>query len=176
MVQDPTGTDRRCSVASCTTMPHTISHPGPAAPSMAPGSYIGTKNVGFGNETVSREYDQRTFLAKYGELFPGKYSLKSKQLDKFLDGEKTATVRFTSNGQIILSGIGVNYPDMAAYHKDEYEKRLKEIQDGSCNVKESISRYSWITTFAIWAIIILVVIIFLVYGFRWFFTPSPGFD
>jgi CRISPR/Cas system-associated protein Cas5 (RAMP superfamily) len=78
-------------------------------------------------------------------------------LRDFVKDQDKVTTKFTRDGQIIISGVRLLFPDFATEHAKKYEKELEKIKDINCKERVMISR--WVRVISLVAIFLTGVII-----------------
>lgn len=101
--------------------------------------------------------DKKKLLNKLAKA--NENGFESKNLRRFLNSDKDVKTSFSPDGDITISGIKVLIPDYALDYKKNYDEELKKIRDLNCREKESISRWTRVST-VITAVLTFIIVIF----------------
>jgi hypothetical protein len=116
----------------------------------------------------SDEY-KRALMSMLGKVTEG--GIQTKQIASFMEQDEIKA-KFNNNGQLVVSGIKLEIPDMAAAYKKNLEDELARISKIACDDKVSISNWmKGMSTVCFILIGILSVIVF-IYGISNFFCKS----
>ena len=139
-----------------------------------PASYVGDPVVNKKLD-LAKSGDKMKFLDSYGKILEDGF--ETKELDRFIgDVSKTASVRFTPNGQIIIDNVTLKMPDFSAERKAEYEKRLADVKDAACKERIIVSRFSYASTVLLWIFFIVFVIFAIGYLIYRLFNSTNDFE
>lgn len=119
---------------------------------------------------LSTDAGKKKFLEKLAKVKAG--GKKQKNLPAFIDATNIKTV-LTKDGEIILKGVEIDIPDLAADLKAMHKAEIDQIKNSNCNIKEVISNSMRITTFiAIFLAVFIIIsgLIYLIY--RAFFASA----
>lgn len=114
---------------------------------------------------------KKKFLAKLAKVKAGGF--ESKNLNRFVNTKEDHKVTFSPDGEIIISNVKVEIPDLAVKYKNDYEAELKKIRDLNCKEKEAISRWTRVSTVVTAVLTVLLAIGALIYIiYQAFFASS----
>lgn len=108
--------------------------------------------------------EKKKFLEKIAEIKDNGYY--TKDLKNFVKKQSDIKTTFTKDGEIIISGVGFEIPDLAKKYQEDYLNQLKLIKELNCEERVMVSRWMKIVTLvAIFLAVALTVIglIYLIY-------------
>lgn len=120
--------------------------------------------AGLGNTTSSRIGDNTPFMTSVTKAVKNDQITRTKNLPLFLEGGK---VSFAPGGKIIIDGINLKLPDYDSEIKREYQRGLEEIGKAACMQKATDKGFGYITTIAIWVVIVILLV-----ALVWYFFSS----